>query len=68
MGEMYDATTTQPFLLASLRSPLQMSIVAGLPAVLSLLVLPEGCGGNQNVSKKNGGMTKGERRKVEDLR
>ncbi|GMH62174.1 hypothetical protein TrRE_jg4581 [Triparma retinervis] len=40
----------------------------GLPTVLSLLVLPPGCSTNQNVSKKNGGMTKGERRKIEDLR
>ena len=40
----------------------------GLPTVLSLLVLPPGCSTNQNVSKKNGGMTKGQRRKIEDLR
>ena len=40
----------------------------GLPQVASLLLLPPRALSTEGVSKKNGGMTKGEKRKLDDLR
>jgi pre-rRNA-processing protein TSR1 len=40
----------------------------GLPSTLGLLLLPDGTLNAQTVSKKNGGLTKGDRRKIDDLR
>ncbi|GMH91552.1 hypothetical protein TrVE_jg5526 [Triparma verrucosa] len=40
----------------------------GIPNITSLLVLPDGSVEASAVSKKNGGLTKGNRRKIDDLR
>jgi hypothetical protein len=40
----------------------------GLPQAVGLLLLPEGSLAMSGVSKKNGGLTKGDRRKIDDLR
>ena len=64
-----DSSEEYPNLLSTQGERALIALKAqGLPTALGLLLLPPGTTTAQAVSKKNGGLTKGDRRKIDDLR